>query len=104
MVDGGPCSPSMHAWPSFFSPHCHEQNLFSACVCKVTFEDLPKPLRKHTQSFALLGQFLKISHEPFVWLQKNWVDFEAHEKFKTLARLLLGESKGPNQRGGETKN
>ena len=44
------------AWPPIDTSGTH--------VCRVTFKDLPKPLRSHISSFGTLGQLLKI--HPFV--------------------------------------
>ena len=57
-ADGGPRSPSAHAWP-FARPTISMSGHFSAaCVCRVTFKHLPLTLRTHIQSFRTLRQLL----------------------------------------------
>ena len=60
-ADGGPRSPSAHAWRVRSSPHRHYRKFFGARVCRVTFRHLSQPLRSHIRSFGTLGQLLKFS-------------------------------------------
>ena len=59
-ADGGPRSPSAHAWRVRLSPHRHEQKFSGAHVRRVTFKHLPQPLRSYIRSFGTLGQLFKI--------------------------------------------
>ena len=42
-------------------PHRRQRNFFCAHVCIVTFKHLPQPLRRHMQSFRILGQLMPIT-------------------------------------------
>ena len=57
-ADGGPWSPSAHAWRVRSSPNQHERKFSGAHVCRVTFKY--QPLRSHILSFGTLGQLFEI--------------------------------------------
>ena len=63
-ADGGPRSPSAHAWRVRSSPHRRERKFSSAHVCRDTFKHLPQPLRSHIRSFGTLWKLFKIPPFP----------------------------------------
>jgi hypothetical protein len=101
-TNGGPRSPSEHAWHVRSSPHQHKHKFSGALVCKVTFKHLLKPLRRHIQSFGTLGQLFKrpplsaqIYHSAGGWGRGIGIlifcDLGAHAKFQKLAAFVLVE-------------
>ena len=83
---------SLSGLPALDPPLCppsHQRNLFGTNVCKVTFKNLPQPLRSHTQNFRTLGQFMEIPLFSIVqgkdlspksfwkWNPKSFVDYVA---------------------------
>jgi hypothetical protein len=59
-TNGGPRSPSAHAWQVRLPPHRHVWTFSGAHVCRVSFKHLPQLLRSHIRSFRTLWQLFKI--------------------------------------------
>jgi hypothetical protein len=59
-ADGGPRSRVCACETLRSAPHRREQKFSGTHVCRVTFKQIPQPLKTHVRSFGTLRQHLKI--------------------------------------------